>query len=110
MESYIRERAFTFHSKRLLEELRVFIWMNGKAQAQNGYNDDLVMSLGIGLFTRDTAMKFYEQGLDLNRAMVSNITRTGHDYAGPMLPGGTQNPYMVDNGHGQLEDMTWVLG
>jgi hypothetical protein len=110
MESYIRERAFTFHSKRLLEELRVFIWMHGKAQAQNGYNDDLVMSLGIGLFTRDTAMKFYEQGLDLNRAMVSNITRTGHDYAGPMLPGGTQNPYMVDNGHGQLEDMTWVLG
>jgi hypothetical protein len=49
----------------------VFIWQHGKAQAQNGYNDDLVMALGIGLFTRDTAMKFYEQGMDLNRAMVS---------------------------------------
>ena len=110
MESYIREKVFTFHSKRLLEELRVFIWQHGKAQAQNGYNDDLVMALGIGLFTRDTAMKFYEQGMDLNRAMVSNITRTGYGHTGPSMPGGTQNPFMVDNGHGQFEDITWVLG
>jgi hypothetical protein len=110
MESYIREKVFTFHSKRLLEELRVFIWQHGKAQAQNGYNDDLVMALGMGLFTRDTAMKFYEQGVDLNRAMVSNITRTGYGYTGPSMPGGQQNPFMVDNGHGQFEDITWVLG
>jgi hypothetical protein len=110
MESYIREKVFTFRSKRLLEELRVIIWQHGKAQAQNGYNDDLVMALGMGLFTRDTAMKFYEQGMDLNRAMVSNITRTTYGYTGPVLPSGTQNPYMVDNGHGQFEDITWVLG
>jgi hypothetical protein len=109
MEAYIRDRQFTFHSKRLLEELRVFIWMNGKAQAQNGYNDDLVMSLGIGLFTRDTAMKFYEQGMDLSKAMISSMTKTTYGYTGPVLPGGTQNPYMVDNGHGDFEDMTWVM-
>ena len=109
MESYIREKVFTFHSKRLLEELRVFVWQHGKAQAQNGYNDDLVMALGMGLFTRDTAMKFYEQGMDLNRAMVSNITRTTYGYTGPVLPDGVQNPYMMDNGHGEFEDMTWVL-
>jgi hypothetical protein len=110
MESYIREKVFVFHSKRLLEELRVFIWQHGKAQAQNGYNDDLVMALGIGLFTRDTAMKFFEQGLDLNRAMISSITKTGYDSDVPMLPSGQANPYAVDNGHGQFEDMTWVLG
>jgi len=109
MESYIRERAFTFRSKRLLEELRVFIWMNGKAQAQNGYNDDLVMSLGIGLFTRDTAMRFYEQGMDLNKAMISSMTKTGPSNA-PMLPNNVQNPYMVNDGRGGFEDMTWVLG
>jgi hypothetical protein len=110
MESYIREKAFVFRSKRLLEELRVFIWQNGKAQAQQGYNDDLVMSLGIGLFTRDTAMRFYEQGMDLNRAMISNISRTGFDTSVPMLPSGQQNPYMVNNGRGQFEDMSWILG
>jgi hypothetical protein len=111
MEAYIRDRQFTFHSKRLLEELRVFIWMHGKAQAQNGYNDDLVMALGMGLFVRDTAMKFYEQGMNLARAAVDGISRTGGEdaYYGPALPDGTQNPYMINNGHGQFEDMTWVL-
>jgi hypothetical protein len=83
--------------------------MNGKAQSQNGYNDDLVMALGMGLFTRDTAMKFYEQGMDLNRAMISSMTKTTYGYTGPELPGGTPNPFMVDNGHGDFEDMTWVL-
>jgi hypothetical protein len=108
MESYIREKVFIFRSKRLLEELRVFIWQNGKAQAQSGYNDDLVMSLGIGLFTRDTAMKFYEQGMDLNRAMVSSINRTG--YLGPSTPVGFQNPYTINDGRGGFEDISWVLG
>ena len=109
MESYIREKVFTFHSKRLLEELRVFIWQNGKAQAQQGYNDDLVMALGIGLFTRDTSMKFYEQGLDLSKAMMSSITRTGYESA-PMLPSGQQNPFMMNDGRGGFEDASWILG
>ena len=109
MESYIREKVFTFHSKRLLEELRVFIWQHGKAQAQNGYNDDLVMALGMGLFTRDTAMKFFEHGMDLSRAMMSSITRTGYDL-GPSLPNGEQNPYMMNDGRGGFEDASWILG
>jgi hypothetical protein len=109
MESYIREKIFIFRSKRLLEELRVFIWQHGKAQAQNGYNDDLVMALGIGLFTRDTAMKFYEQGMDLNKAIVSNITKVGYT-AGPITPNGFQNPYTINDGRGGFEDVSWVLG
>jgi hypothetical protein len=108
MEAYIRERQFTFHSKRLLEELRVFIWMNGKAQAQNGYNDDLVMALGMGLFVRDTAMKFYEQGMNMTRQNIDNITRTGID----MAPGSfmSNNPYQMNIGNGQTEDISWILG
>jgi hypothetical protein len=112
MESYIRDKQFIFHSKRLLEELRVFIWMHGKAQAQNGYNDDLVMALGMGLFTRDTAMKFYEQGMNLTRAAVDGIVKTGglDTFDGPMLPSGTLNPFMLNDGQGHFEDITWVLG
>jgi hypothetical protein len=116
LEAYIRERNFIFHSKRLLEELRVFVWMNGKAQSQNGYNDDLVMALGIGLFTRDTALKFHEQGLDISRAAVDGITRVGvgggwsGNFGTVYLPNGQQNPYMVGNGNGGYEDMTWMMG
>jgi hypothetical protein len=108
MEAYIRDRQFTFHSKRLLEELRVFIWMNGKAQAQNGYNDDLVMALGMGLFVRDTAMKFYQQSIDLSRATLGGIIRTSSP-TGPSMPGNLVNPYQIDLGNGTIEDVSWVL-
>ena len=107
MESYIRDRHFIFHSKRLLEELRVFIWQNGKAQAQNGYNDDLVMALGIGLFTRDTGIKFAQQGMDVTRRAIDNISSTSQGYR-PILPNGTSNPYQIETPYG-MEDITWIL-
>jgi len=109
MEAYIRERHFVFHSKRLLEELRVFVWQNGKAQAQNGYNDDLVMSLGIGLFTRDTGIKFHQQGLDLARAALGGISSTkGGPGNMPTLPNGMPNPYRIETSYGS-EDITWLF-
>ncbi len=45
----------TIRSKRLLEEMKVFVWKNGRPEAQTGYNDDLVMSFGIGMYLRDTS-------------------------------------------------------
>ncbi len=78
-------------------------------QAQNGYNDDLVMSLGMGLFVRDTAMKFYQQSMELSRASVDGIVRTTAP-AGFTSPGTAINPYQIDLGNGTVEDVTWVLG
>jgi hypothetical protein len=37
--------------------MKTFIWKYGRAEAQQGYNDDLVMSFGMGLYVRDTALK-----------------------------------------------------
>jgi hypothetical protein len=109
-ETYIRERTFIFHSKRLLEELRVFIWQNGKAQAQNGYNDDLVMALGIGLFVRDTGLKFSAQGLDLTRASIMNISNTKTSTGlGISYNNNMQNPYQMNDGMGGVEDIRWLL-
>ena len=109
MEAYIRDRAFIFRSKRLLEELRVFIWNNGKAQAQTGYNDDLVMALGIGLFTRDTGVKFAQQGMDLTRLSIDNMSNSKNpSMLPPMLPNGASNPYIAETPYG-FEDFRWVL-
>ena len=41
----VRDRGVIFRSVRLLEEMKVFIWRNGRAEAQTGYNDDLVLWL-----------------------------------------------------------------
>lgn len=107
LESYIREKQFIFHSKRLLEELRMFIWHNGKAQAQSGYNDDLVMSLGFGLFIRDTGLKFHQQSIELSRAALGNISTTAKPIIQSM-PNGLKNPYQIETMYG-VEDINWLL-
>jgi hypothetical protein len=109
MESYIREKGLILRSKRSLEELRVFIWQHGKAQAQNGYNDDLVMALGMGLFIRDTAMKFFQYGNEISRASLGGLSKTGGVLTTlPVLPSGIPDPYKMDTGYG-VEDISWLI-
>ena len=110
LEAYVREKSLTIRSKRLLEELKVFIWKNGKAQAQSGYNDDLVMAMGIAMYIRDTSLKFRQQGLELTRAALGNI-RKNSDYS----QGGVynvnkakNNPYNMETKNG-IEDLRWLL-
>jgi hypothetical protein len=103
------------NSIRTIEELRVFIWENGKAQAQQGYNDDLVMSLGIGLWVRDTALKLYQEGINITRNALEGFRRSG-----PVESEGvyTNNqplydPFKISMGGNALnpqeEDLRWLL-
>ena len=79
IEQYIREKTILIRSSRTLSELETFIWKNGKPQASDGFNDDLIISLGIGLWVRDTALKLRQQGIDLTKASLSYINRTEVD-------------------------------
>lgn len=111
MISYINEKSCTIKSKRLLAELRTFIWKNGKAQAMSSYNDDLVMAWGIGLFLRDTALKFRQTGQDLARAALDGMgksTNSGFQIYSPG-GGGNQNPWVQENPYGGQEDIKWLL-
>jgi hypothetical protein len=92
----------------LVEEMRVFIWKNGRAEAQGGYNDDLVMAFGIAMYIRDTALKFRQQGLDLTRNALNNISTTKPTHQGVYLPSHVVNPYEIDNGRGGKEDISWM--
>ena len=109
--SFIEERTVIIRSQRLLDELRVFIWKNGKAQALHGYNDDLVMAFSIGLFLRDTAIRFRQTAMDLTYASLNsfhNSTQGYQVYSGnqPMQ----NNPWQLQTGNNQSEDLTWILG
>jgi hypothetical protein len=107
MESYIREGAFIFHSKRLLGELRVFIWHNGKAQAQNGYNDDLTMSLSFGLYIRDTALVYHQNGMEMTKAALNgiNVASSGIS-SGAYID---NNPWQMKDSYGNTESLNWLL-
>jgi hypothetical protein len=58
--------------------MKVFVWKNGRPEAQSGYNDDLVMPFSIGMFLRDTSLKFQQQSLDSARAALGNIQKSNH--------------------------------
>ena len=82
--------------------------MNGKPQAQIGYNDDLVMSLATACYVRDTALKFAQQGLDITRATVANWQRD----VTSIYTGGTNKKdtgWTQDLGEQGEQDLTWLL-
>lgn len=109
MMEYIRDKSVTIQSKRLLEEMRVFVWKNGKAQAQSGYNDDLIIPFATGLYIRDTALRLRQQGMDLARAQLSSFSNLNTRQAPVYNVGNMKNnPYTMDTPHGK-EDLTWLL-
>ncbi len=111
MTEYIREKAVTIQSKRLLHEMRVFVWKNGKAQAQTNYNDDLVMAFATSLYVRDTALRLRQQGLDLARAQLSSFGNLNAKNQAIISTVGSHrnNPYLIDMGGQQKEDISWLF-
>lgn len=73
LEEFFREESVVIRSNRLIDELLTFVYINNRAQAMNGYNDDLVMSFAIGLWVRDTALRLRTQGVELTKKTLSRM-------------------------------------
>lgn len=73
LEEYIRNRRVKINSERVVNELNTFVWKNGKPQAQNGANDDLVMAMAIACWVRDVAIDVAERDVQFNQACLDNI-------------------------------------
>jgi hypothetical protein len=104
---FIGDRSVTIRSRRLLEEMRVFIWKNGRPEAQVGYNDDLIMAFGIAMFLRDTSLKFQQESLDRAKAALGNVSKNDY-YTPSTFNSTTKNPYSMDV-NGEKENITWLL-
>ena len=121
-EEVLRRKQLMSYSSRLYDELKTFIWKNGKAQAQKGKNDDLVMSLAIGVWLYDTSPVLTQQGQKLANAMMeafavnsrndTNIesnpfVNRAHDFRYDV-----KTPVMVGEDylpkHGDLPDFWWL--
>ena len=73
LEEFIRNKLITVYSSRTINEMKTFIWRNGKPQAMKGYNDDLIMSLAIACWVRDTAIQSNARDLNYQKAFVDAI-------------------------------------
>ena len=111
LEQYIREKDITIRSTRTIDELFTFIWNGNRAEAMRGYNDDLVMSLSISLWVRDTALRLRQEGIDLTKQTLGGISAHSLDVSGMGFGGNTQleeNPWSMRVGNTQ-EDLTWLI-
>ena len=98
MEEVIRNKALRLYSSRLYDELKTFVWTGTRAQAMKGRNDDLVISLAIGLWLHDVSDGYNNRDLVLQENMLAAMGVSGHTW--DEVPGSGRNlnsdwnPYM----------------
>lgn len=105
LEIYFREKSLRVNSLRTVNELFVFMWINGKAQAQHGWNDDLVISLSMALFVRDTALRLRQVGIDLTKRALSRAHKTV--YTAQTIQSDMWRQKI--GGNRPDEDLTWLV-
>jgi len=76
LEEFIRNKLITLRSSRSLNEMKTFIWNNGKPEAMRSYNDDLVMSLAIACWVRDTALVVNQRDSEYKKVILNSMTKS----------------------------------
>jgi hypothetical protein len=73
----------------------------------SGYNDDLVMSFGIALWVRDTALRLRAEGIELSKKTLSNFANPN-----PLMytPDVNEDAWKIKIGPKEdIEDLKWLL-
>ena len=98
LEEYVRNKIVKINSKRTVEELLTFIIdENGKSKAEDGKNDDLVLSLALSIFV-------LKQNSDTLGIDIGKMVNDGSQVQQPMVP-----IRSVQNSHELSEDQKWLM-
>lgn len=109
LDEYMRSKTVIIRSERTITELLTFVWLNGKPQAASEkYHDDLIMSLAIGLWIRDTSLQLHQDNMAYTRLALDKITKVGGHDAVYMPSTMHHHPYKMPVMGGE-EDLTWLL-
>ena len=106
LEEFFREESVVVHSNRLIDELLTFVYINNRAEAMSGYNDDLVMSFAIGLWVRDTALRLRTEGIELTKKTLSRMNDTEGLYT--QEDANKNDSWEWDTGK-EKESLDWLL-
>jgi hypothetical protein len=113
LEELIRNNALIINSERSYKELKTFVWKNGRAEAQRGYNDDLVMSLAIGCWIRSTVMQENLKDVNYKKASLNSMifTRTTMNTTIPGMIGykKEQSSAKITEAKKNYENYGWII-
>ena len=68
----IRNKLINIKSKRLFNEMKTFVWVNGKPQAMRKHNDDLIMACAIACWIKETAFATNQGAAAYQKAFLSS--------------------------------------
>jgi len=68
---------FTLRSKRLLNELHTFVYINGKPNHMKGKHDDLIMAIAMALYVGENSFSQLQKADSLTKAMLESWTTSG---------------------------------
>ena len=76
LEEFIRNKLINIKSKRLFNEMKTFVWQNGKPQAMKKHNDDLIMACAIGCWLKDTMYANNQRTIEYQKVFLNSMTTT----------------------------------
>ena len=109
MEEFVRNKLIKIRSKRMYNEMKTFVWVNGKPQAMKKHNDDLIMACAIGCWVKETAFTINQRQVEYQKAFLSsyNFTNTPINTRIPGQLG--YKPIKDETIKNQYEDFAWLL-
>ena len=110
-EEFVRNKLITIKSMRLANEIKTFVWHNGRAQAMRSYNDDLVIASCIACWVRDTALTVNKREIEYKKALLSSISKSKKTL-NTKIQG--QHGYKHSNtsfrgSDGRKHDLSWII-
>jgi hypothetical protein len=121
LEEHIRENKTIIRSRRLISELRTFVYKNGRPDHMEGFNDDIIMAYAMAIFIVQTSFKKLEQVEKQTKAMLESWVNVSNTQSKPMINGQqhinpfytntpTYNPTPPNNGNNDNGEYNWLFG
>jgi len=112
-EEFIRNKLINIKSRRLFNEMKTFIWYNGKAQAMKKHNDDLIMACSIACWIRDTVYATNQRSVNYHKAFLSSMATT-NKMLNTSIPGmigyeKLKREQKLQEGLEEHEEFLWLL-
>jgi len=113
LEEFVRNKLITIKSKRLFNEMKTFVWHNGKPQAMKKHNDDLIMACAIGCWVKDTAYSINQRDVAYQKAFLSSMS-TSNKQLNTSIPGMVgyekiKREHKLENDMQVFKDNIWLL-
>lgn len=120
---HMREGSLILHSKRLMAEFQTFVMNGDKPEHEPGFNDDLILALGLALYIRDTEFENVTASTEMYKSMLNAMMLSTNSSAGMIQP--TNKKVDIPNNGGgmfvfnginnininpaDLDDTSWLL-